>query len=47
MVGGVIVVTNVRTLLKSDWIDASDPVRYAVYAVLYLVWAAADLKGRE
>jgi uncharacterized membrane protein YfcA len=41
MVGGVIILTNVRTLLKSDWIDASDPVRYAVYAVLYAVWAWA------
>jgi uncharacterized membrane protein YfcA len=41
MVGGVIVLTNTRTLLKSDWIDAVDPLRYAVYAVLYAVWAAA------
>ncbi|WP_305783395.1 sulfite exporter TauE/SafE family protein [Symbioplanes lichenis] len=40
-VGGVIILTNVRTLLRSDWIDASDPVRYTVYAVIYLVWAAA------
>jgi len=41
LVGGVIVVTNTRTLLKSDWIDASDPVRYGVYAVLYAIWALA------
>jgi uncharacterized protein len=41
LVGGVIVLTNARTLLKSDWIDAGDSTRYAVYAVLYLVWAAA------
>ncbi|MGR7025735.1 sulfite exporter TauE/SafE family protein [Geodermatophilus sp. URMC 62] len=41
LVGGVIVLTNTRTLLKSDWIDASDPVRYAVYAVIYAIWAAA------
>ncbi|MGY1688526.1 sulfite exporter TauE/SafE family protein [Geodermatophilus sp. SYSU D01105] len=41
LVGGIIVITNTRTLLRSDWIDASDPVRYAVYAVLYLLWAAA------
>jgi hypothetical protein len=40
-VGGIIVLTNARSLLKSDWIDASSPVRYAVYAVIYLVWAAA------
>jgi hypothetical protein len=41
LVGGVIVLTNTRTLLKSDWIDAAEPVRYAIYAVLYLIWAAA------
>jgi uncharacterized protein len=41
LVGGMIVLTNTRTLLKSDWIDASDPVRYAVYAVIYAVWALA------
>jgi hypothetical protein len=40
-VGGMIVLTNAKSLLNSDWIDASDPVRYAVYAVIYLVWAAA------
>jgi peptidoglycan/LPS O-acetylase OafA/YrhL len=41
LVGGMILLTNTRTLLKSDWIDASDPVRYGVYAVLYAVWAGA------
>jgi uncharacterized protein len=41
LVGGMILLTNTRTLLKSDWIDAGDSTRYAVYAVLYLVWAAA------
>jgi uncharacterized protein len=41
LVGGMIVLTNTRTLLKSDWLDAGDSTRYAVYAVLYLVWAAA------
>ncbi|GAA2579951.1 sulfite exporter TauE/SafE family protein [Winogradskya consettensis] len=40
-VGGVIILTNVRTLLRSDWIDAPDAVRYSVYAVIYVVWAAA------
>ena len=40
-VGGVIILTNTRTLLRSDWIDAPDAVRYSVYAVLYAVWAAA------
>ena len=41
LVGGMIVLTNSRTLLRSDWIDASDPVRYAVYAVIYAGWALA------
>jgi uncharacterized membrane protein YfcA len=41
LVGGLIVVTNARTLLRSDWVDAGDVTRYAVYAVLYLLWAAA------
>ncbi|MEU4565290.1 sulfite exporter TauE/SafE family protein [Micromonospora sp. NPDC023956] len=40
-VGGVIILTNTRTLLRSDWIDAPDGVRYAFYAVIYAVWAAA------
>ncbi|WP_404349231.1 sulfite exporter TauE/SafE family protein [Phycicoccus jejuensis] len=40
-VGGVIVLTNTRTILKSDWVDASEGTRWVVYAVLYLVWAAA------
>jgi uncharacterized membrane protein YfcA len=40
-VGGIIILTNVRTLLKSDWIDAGDGVRWVVYAVIYVVWAAA------
>ncbi|WP_369132108.1 sulfite exporter TauE/SafE family protein [Modestobacter sp. I12A-02662] len=41
LVGGMIVLTNTRTLLRSDWIDAADPVRYAAYAAIYLIWAAA------
>lgn len=40
-VGGVIVVTNARTILRSDWVDASDGTRWVVYALLYAVWAAA------
>ena len=40
-VGGVIVLTNVRTLLRSDWVDAPDATRWAVYAVVWLVWAGA------
>jgi uncharacterized protein len=41
LVGGMIVLTNTRTLLKSAGIDAPDATRYAIYAVLYAVWAAA------
>ena len=41
LVGGIIVLTNSRTLLKSDWIDAPDATRYAIYAVIYAIWAAA------
>jgi uncharacterized protein len=41
LVGGMIVLTNTRTLLRSDWIDASDPVRHAVYAVIAAIWVTA------
>ncbi|GHH79965.1 sulfite exporter TauE/SafE family protein [Promicromonospora soli] len=41
LVGGVIVLTNSRTLLSSDWIAATDPVKTAVYVVIWVVWAAA------
>jgi uncharacterized membrane protein YfcA len=40
-VGGMIILTNTKSLLNSDWIDAPDAVRYAVYAVVYVTWAAA------
>jgi uncharacterized membrane protein YfcA len=40
-VGGLIVLTNSRTLLNSDWIAASASQRWVVYAVLYAVWIAA------
>ncbi|MGY1807771.1 sulfite exporter TauE/SafE family protein [Blastococcus sp. SYSU D00669] len=41
LVGGIIVLTNARTLLSGDWVDASDGVRAVAYAVLVTVWAAA------
>ncbi|MGH1563168.1 sulfite exporter TauE/SafE family protein [Mumia sp. DW29H23] len=41
LVGGLIIITNVRTLLKSDWIDASGDVRSVVYLALAALWAAA------
>ncbi|WP_314174259.1 sulfite exporter TauE/SafE family protein [Streptomyces winkii] len=40
-VGGIIVITNTRTLLDSDWIAAGGPVKTVVYVVLYAIWAAA------
>ncbi|CCG02013.1 sulfite exporter TauE/SafE family protein [Blastococcus saxobsidens] len=41
LVGGMIVLTNVRTLLRSEWVDAEDAVSWAIYAVLAAVWVAA------
>lgn len=40
-VGGVIILTNTRSLLRSDWIGAPDGVRYVLYGVIYVAWAAA------
>ena len=40
-VGGVIVLTNARTLLRSDWIDAPGRVQTAVCLAIAAVWAAA------
>ncbi len=40
-VGGIIVLTNSRTLLRSDWVDAAAGTRWPVYAAVCVVWAAA------
>lgn len=40
-VGGLIVLTNIRTLLRSDWIDAGDATQWVVYGIVYVLWAAA------
>lgn len=40
-VGGLIVFTNVRSLLRSDWIDASAGVQQIAYLVVAAIWAAA------
>ncbi|OZV74137.1 permease [Micromonospora echinospora] len=40
-VGGMIILTNGRTLLRSEWIDAPDTVRYICYAIVTVAWAAA------
>ncbi|WP_346622158.1 sulfite exporter TauE/SafE family protein [Blastococcus montanus] len=41
MVGGVIVLTNVRTLLRSEWVDAGTTTSAVVYTVLAAVWVLA------
>lgn len=40
-VGGVIVLTNVRTILTSPWVDATPAAQQLAYVVLGVVWAAA------
>lgn len=40
-VGGIIVVTNARTLLASDWLDAPAGLSTFLYVALYALWAAA------
>lgn len=40
-VGGLIVLTNARTLLRTDLIDAGDLTRSVVYAVIVAVWLGA------
>jgi uncharacterized membrane protein YfcA len=40
-VGGLIILTNVRTLLRSDWLDAPGGVRTVVYTVVALAWAGS------
>ncbi|GMA18798.1 sulfite exporter TauE/SafE family protein [Arsenicicoccus piscis] len=40
-VGGLIVLTNVRTLIRSDIITVSSPASNAIYLGIAVVWAAA------
>ncbi|GGP07262.1 sulfite exporter TauE/SafE family protein [Nonomuraea glycinis] len=40
-VGGLIILTNVRTLLRSDWIDAPGNVQTVAYITIAVLWAAA------
>ncbi|GAA1687565.1 sulfite exporter TauE/SafE family protein [Glycomyces endophyticus] len=40
-VGGVIILTNVRTLLRSDWVGASNTVQITAYIAIAVVWIAA------
>ncbi|MGW4473778.1 sulfite exporter TauE/SafE family protein [Nonomuraea sp. NPDC004354] len=40
-VGGVIILTNLRTLLRSDWIAAPGGVQTLAYLAIALIWAGA------
>ncbi|MGP2441210.1 sulfite exporter TauE/SafE family protein [Streptomyces sp. JW3] len=40
-VGGVIIVTNVRTLVNSDWAGVSGTPAVLLYVALFALWAAA------
>ncbi|MFN8080994.1 MAG: sulfite exporter TauE/SafE family protein [Kineosporiaceae bacterium] len=40
-VGGLIVLTNTRTLLHSDWVSVSATVMWAVYALIWAAWIGA------
>jgi uncharacterized membrane protein YfcA len=40
-VGGVIILTNVRTLLRSDMVNAPGNVQTAAYLAIAVIWAAA------
>ncbi|WP_221583735.1 sulfite exporter TauE/SafE family protein [Microbacterium sp. G2-8] len=41
LVGGVIVLTNSRTLLNTEWIAAPAPIAWTVYGVILAGWIAA------
>ena len=41
--GGLIIVTNAQTLLKSEWIGADAGTRNVAYVVLFVLWALAVL----
>jgi hypothetical protein len=43
LVGGMIILTNARTLLRSDWIAAPGPTRAVWYAAIAGVWVVAVL----
>lgn len=41
LVGGMIILTNTRSLLRSDWIDAPTSVQWLIYGPIVLIWIAA------
>lgn len=42
-VGGLIILTNTRSLLRSDWVNVPAGVDTAIYAFIVVVWVAAFL----
>lgn len=40
-VGGLIVLTNIRSLLHSEWITIGDAAQWAIYALILAIWGAA------
>jgi hypothetical protein len=40
-VGGLIVLTNTRTILRSDWVDPSAATMWTIYGVIWAGWAFA------
>jgi uncharacterized membrane protein YfcA len=40
-IGGVIILTNTRTVLKGDWVDAPGSVRAVAYLMIAAIWMAA------
>ena len=40
-VGGLIVLTNTRTILRSDWVDPSPATMWSIYALIWAGWAFA------
>lgn len=40
-VGGLIIVTNLRTLLHADWFEVGSATMWTVYGLAYAVWALA------
>lgn len=41
LVGGIIILTNSRTLLRSDWIAAGPALAWTVYAIVWAGWITA------
>ncbi len=40
-VGGLIILTNTRTILRSDWVDPSATTMWTIYGLIWAGWASA------